>query len=70
MRSRLDEVVICCLLICAALGCGGGGGSGSTPGSWSVTRNGNVLELAYGSGTNYAYVGSRTFPIPTDGKGE
>jgi len=50
------------LFLCACVGCGGGpSGQPASPSAptspvastWSVTRNGNVLQINYGSGTSF-----------------
>lgn len=52
MRTVLYFVVFA-MLLAALTGCGGGSSSPTPGDTWSVTRTGNVLEIAYGSGTDF-----------------
>lgn len=50
MRNALHLLAL--LLGCTMLiGCGGGGGGRNT--TWSVRQNGDIVEIAYGSGTDF-----------------
>ncbi|MHB9023149.1 MAG: hypothetical protein ACYC7E_03105 [Armatimonadota bacterium] len=49
MRNALFLAVLA-MLAMGIIGCGGGDGQGL---HWLVTQDGDILEIAYGSGTNY-----------------
>ncbi|MDH7602634.1 MAG: hypothetical protein QHI38_10870 [Armatimonadota bacterium] len=55
MRLGFGTVAVCAL-ICTAVGCGGGGDGGGS--SWLVTKSGNIIQIAYGSGTQYPQYGA------------
>lgn len=72
--SRLISLtVLCALALLAASGCGGGGGAAS----WTTTLNGNILQIARGSGADYPQYGAlhlnsgylRLVPTRTSGWG-
>lgn len=50
LNSFLSLLLITITLF--TIGCGGGGDGGTTP-NWNIKQNGSIIEIAYGSGTNY-----------------